>query len=285
MKRSSVRFQSVFFPTIALVLIVALGIIALIFEIVPNGLTFTTIVCVLISFFPYILMCITFYKIVMISPGETPQLYIPNVPEKELEYAKQRYDISVMKDQKLIDMLYPARYCGICKQFRPPRSYHCKKCGVCILKRDHHCPWIGQCVGYFNHKYFIQFLFYATISLFVGVIWHAFGLGFSLLYGEEKPTDAFRIFGFIIDISLGFAVGLLLMTHVHSICINTTGQESIELSHLRKKGVTKLRHSNYHMGVFHNLQSVLGERLIDWIYPTPVKGDGVNFRKRLEVED
>lgn len=34
---------------------------------------------------------------------------------------------------------------------------------------DHHCPWIGNCVGRNNQKYFILFLMYASIDL--ALVW------------------------------------------------------------------------------------------------------------------
>lgn len=53
-----------------------------------------------------------------------------------------------------------------CNIYRPPRASHCDICGVCIQKMDHHCPWLGTCIGKKNYKQFYLFLF----SLFVEIL-------------------------------------------------------------------------------------------------------------------
>jgi palmitoyltransferase len=38
-------------------------------------------------------------------------------------------------------------YCDICNCRQKMRTKHCFRCGKCVRKYDHHCPWIGACVG------------------------------------------------------------------------------------------------------------------------------------------
>eukprot|EP00501_MAST-03F_sp_TOSAG23-6_P001492 GSMAST32.ASY1.ANO1.1551.1 assembled CDS len=55
-------------------------------------------------------------------------------------------------------------YCRKCDHMKPPRAHHCSVCNVCVLKMDHHCPWVCNCVGYANQKFFFQFVTYATLA-------------------------------------------------------------------------------------------------------------------------
>ena len=62
------------------------------------------------------------------------------------------------------------KYCQTCDIFRPPRTVHCGICECCIERLDHHCPWLGTCVGKRNYKYFICFVTMISILLIKGVI-------------------------------------------------------------------------------------------------------------------
>lgn len=59
-------------------------------------------------------------------------------------------------------------WCATCRVVRPPRAGHCRICGVCVLRLDHHCVWWvpSNCLSP-DHR---PHLFYCTSNILSSLI-------------------------------------------------------------------------------------------------------------------
>merc|ERR1719259_737154 len=78
------------------------------------------------------------------------------------------------------------RYCLYTRCIKPDRSHYCSVVKKVVLKMDHFCPWVNNCIGWSNYKFFILFLFYAfTYCLYVCAT------SFKI-YTSRYPSDSFK---------------------------------------------------------------------------------------------
>lgn len=117
---------------------------------------------------------------------------------------------------------------------RTPRVFHCSICDCCISVHDHHCPWVGTCIGQRNHKSF--FLYgWATKSLAIYTIAlnmnYIFKSGHNEIFDNEIykrklaiPAVALTVYGFIVTLLLS----CLTCFHSYLIVFNETSQEYIK---------------------------------------------------------
>ena len=138
--------------------------------------------------------------------------------------------------------LPPNRGCDICGIHRLPfRAKHCRDCQRCVRKYDHHCFWVGGCVGELNHRKFYGFISIQTIVF----LWNiksairAYTGRFSDFPGDEKMQ------GHVSSVWMLFIIFALLfllltggLTVYHSFLI-ATAQSSWE--HTRRDNITYLK--------------------------------------------
>lgn len=114
------------------------------------------------------------------------------------------------------------QFCTVCNGFKAPRSHHCRKCGYCVKKMDHHCPWINCCVGHNNHGYFTLFLISAVLGCFHASVvlticmYHAINRVWYMHNGTgREPMIYLTLTTLLLTLlAIGMAVGVVLAVGV-----------------------------------------------------------------------
>ncbi|KAK6993105.1 Palmitoyltransferase [Favolaschia claudopus] len=162
------------------------------------------------------------------------------------------------------NLLEPHRYCSRCSIIKPHRAHHCRICGTCILKFDHHCPWIGQCVGARNHKFFLNFnlaAFAFTIYTFASLL--AFNVG-GRNGGDTDPQEVV-----IIALAALFALftATLAIEHTRMILFSQTTVESLAIRRQKERDHAGLEASGIACWDFQSRRAALRTYDAEWGAP------------------
>jgi len=181
------------------------------------------------------------------------------------------------------------RKCPKCSRQKPDRCHHCSICRRCVLKMDHHCPWVNNCVGHGNYRYFCLFmLFLAFCCLFVAI--SSCNLFISSMFRPRRSKLSFsdRQFislSFIIAVCILIALFLLGGFHIYLVLTNQTTIEFHD--NMRKKREGRASGKGYRnpwdLGRRRNFQQVFGPNTFcrgRWLLPymaLPPPGNGMQF--------
>eukprot|EP00435_Cladocopium_sp_Y103_P045254 s2196_g12.t4 len=96
-----------------------------------------------------------------------------NVPERLAGFPREYIEVATSEAVELDPGGWRKEACVICGRLRAARCKHCRHCGRCVARFDHHCPWLGNCIGARNLSMFLRFLMSTLLSLLLALklIW------------------------------------------------------------------------------------------------------------------
>ncbi|KAK8514804.1 hypothetical protein V6N12_057700 [Hibiscus sabdariffa] len=196
-----------------------------------------------VAFTGVAVMCVLNYALAIImDPGRVPSTFLPDIEDSSVtvhEIKRKGGDL---------------RYCQKCSHFKPPRAHHCRVCKICVLRMDHHCIWIHNCVGHANYKVFFVFVVYAAIACIYSLVLLVGSLTNDSQSDEQQSADSFRIIYIIsglLLVPLSMALSVLLGWHIYLILQNKTTieyHEGVRATGLEEKVGNACKHPYWVQG-------------------------------------
>jgi len=157
--------------------------------------------------------------------------------------------LCALGQSEYVDLLNKGSFkqvCVVCRITREMRSHHCKECGRCVRRLDHHCPWIDNCVGIGNQRTFYCFIvlllgtilgfYYGVLLYVVDVIFPAW-LDFSLTKTLSSMWNLFWLIAICaFDLVWVAFVSALVARHTAYMAVNvTTFEVLVRPTHMVKR--------------------------------------------------
>lgn len=215
-------------------------------------------------------MVLSYLRCIFTEPGGVPVAWMDSVP-------------SGLNVRSLEEQEKNKTICFKCSplNLKPERAHHCSICKTCVLKMDHHCmlicffgsllgPWVNNCVGFRNQKFFILFLLYVSLTSFWYMISLIPMLAFGLTSVIATGTNGVQLL-IVAIIGFAFGFGLFCFAFVH-FQLAMKNETTIENYSDRRQP------NPYDLGRGENFRQVFGTNPLFWLLPLQTTvGDGLSF--------
>ncbi|CAH1420100.1 unnamed protein product [Lactuca virosa] len=237
--------------------------------------SFLSFTIILLFHILLVLLTWSYTMVVSQDPGSVPENWKPAASEENLEAGGSNHIVpdtsasSTPLDVPETRQAQASGYCRYCRNGKPPRCHHCSVCQRCVLKMDHHCVWVVNCVGAHNYKFFLLFLLYTFLETTMDTI--VLLPNFMKFFKDAKghsnsPSDlALTFLTFVLNLAFALSLLCFIIMHASLLSSNTT---SVEV--YGKKGGVRWK---YDLGRKKNFEQVFGTTKALWLFPLLAKED------------